>query len=407
MRSNLKSILGRKGLIWMMGKGAMWMSTLPMHIAATGSKPENYPFKADRSTWDEEKDDILERANWLCEQIIRDPEELISYMPTFIGREFQGQWAIYCCSMLTHALTNISILYPEKKANSIEQIEKLIRMVDTPTMREYDTMKWKEDAMASLDGNKSHMTYLSILAWMISNYKLIGGDGRFDTQLHGCCEALNRRMLKSQYDLNLLSFPRTSIFLPDMLVPIVALHNYGKLYHGEYDEIVNRWLQNAKTKWIDKRTGLLAGKLPGANRRMKRMQVLGTCSALNCSYLSLIDSVFAREQHELMKKTFWKEKTIMGTRIAGIKEYSNKDPKFSLKPGDAGIVIYGISAGGCAFALGTATYLGDWEMRYELLRTAEIAGNTVVKKRKRHYKLGELFMVGEATALAMRTNVPR
>jgi len=137
MKVHLKDLLG------MAGKGSLWMSTLPMHIMAASKNEKNYEFKPDRSAWTEEKDDILERANWLCENIIRDPEELVSAMPEVIGREYQGQWAIYCCSMLTHALANISVLYPETKQKCVGLIEKLIKMVDTPTMREYDTMKWR------------------------------------------------------------------------------------------------------------------------------------------------------------------------------------------------------------------------------------------------------------------------
>lgn len=56
---------------------------------------------------------------------------------------------------------------------------------------------------------------------------------------------------------------------------------------------------------------------------------------------------------------------------------------------------------------GSATYFGDWKTRYEFLRTAEIAGNTKKEKEMRHYQMSELFLVGEATALAMRTNVKR
>jgi hypothetical protein len=97
----------------------------------------------------------------------------------------------------------------------------------------------------------------------------------------------------------------------------------------------------------------------------------------------------------------------MGTTIYGIKEYRTRSPKFSLDAGDAGLIIHGISAGGTAFALGSATYFGDWEMRYQLLRTAEIGGCTIKDGNLRHYKLGEFALVGEATALAMRTNINR
>lgn len=67
--------------------------------------------------WEQEREDILERANWLCKKIITTPEALMNQAPSMIGREYQGEWAIYCCSMLTHALTNISYIYPEKKLN--------------------------------------------------------------------------------------------------------------------------------------------------------------------------------------------------------------------------------------------------------------------------------------------------
>lgn len=44
---------------------------------------------------------------------------------------------------------------------------------------------------------------------------------------------------------------------------------------------------------------------------------------------------------------------------------------------------------------------------YAFLRTAELAGGTIKEKGKRHYTIADMFLVGEATALAMRTNVKR
>ena len=181
--------------------------------------------------WEAEKQDILERANWLVKTIVvNDPETLVNKAPSMIGREYQGEWAIYCCSMLSHALANISYLYPEKKDKCPGLIAKMIELVNTPIIREYDTMQWKEDAMKTLNGPKSHMTYLSILAGMISNYKLAGGDNRYDDLYHTLCETLVRRMHESRYDLNLLSFPHKQIWLPDMLVTLVALKNYSRFF---------------------------------------------------------------------------------------------------------------------------------------------------------------------------------
>lgn len=393
--SNLKFVM----------KGMGTMASLPLSFAlGTGKHVSARP---DAAAWEDERDDILERANWLCKKIIvDDPEVLMSEAPSMIGREYQGEWAIYCCSMLTHALTNIGYLYPEKKQKCPNLIAKMIDLVNTPVIREYDTMQWKEDAIESLDGPKSHMTYLSILAWMISNYKMAGGDDRYDNLFCKLCETLNRRMLESKYDLNLLSFPGKPIWVPDMLVTLVALRNYSRLFDGRYDDTINKWLANAKTKWIHKSTGLLAGRLPGQGR-MRNMVIRGSHTALICSYLSLVDEDFAHAQYKQMCKLLRKEATFMGRTAVGVKEYLKMDPEFKMLPGDAGLVVKGISAGGTAFALGAATFFEDWEFRYQMLKTAELAGGTKTEKGKRHYKISDMFLVGEATALAMRTNLKR
>ncbi len=80
-------------------------------------------------------------------------------------------------------------------------------------------------------------------------------------------------------------------------------------------------------------------------------------------------------------------------------------PKFKWD-NDAGPIFIGLSPSGTAFILGAATYLGDWEFRSKLLRTAEIAGQTKKRHNKRRYLLGEMVVVGEAVTLAMKTNIP-
>ena len=101
----------------MLGTGINVMATLPFHLMKDASK--QLTANAQAAAWEEEKTDILERANWLCSKIIVTPEQLMNEAPAMIGREYQGEWAIYCCSMLTHALANISVLYPEKKKNAL------------------------------------------------------------------------------------------------------------------------------------------------------------------------------------------------------------------------------------------------------------------------------------------------
>ena len=177
---------------------------------------------------DSEKNDILERRNYLVEKLITTPQEVLNEMPSSIGSQFQGEWALYSCSMLSASLVNISKLYPETKTENIKYIDKLINIVKSPELRHYDTMRWGEDPLTSLDGDCSHVSYLSHLAWMISGYKEIGGGNEYDALFADLCEAMNRRLVASE-GFNLPTYPGEAIYVPDMLVAIVALDKYADM----------------------------------------------------------------------------------------------------------------------------------------------------------------------------------
>ncbi len=346
-----------------------------------------------------ERKDLIRRADWLLKEIlVKDPQQLIDKMPEIIGRQFQGEWAIYACSMTACALSNIIRLLPETKEKYLPRIPDLIDLVNTPTLRYYDTMWWEEDAMETLDGDKTHMTYLSILAWMMGQYKLAGGDSRYDSLQKKLCDSLNRRMLQS-YDLNLPSFPNGVVFLPDMMFCILALKDYGFSNDGEYDDTVKSWLHMAKNHWIDKKTGLLFSSY-FRNNTVGRAS--GAYAGLNCTCLSLLDEEFGRTQYNIMKRLLGVKFGNARKPYIGIKEFLNGSSQVSFDI-DAGPIIYGLSPSGISFSMGAATYLGDWEFREGLLATAELGGHTVKSRRTSHYKLAEIMLTGEAITLAMRT----
>ena len=114
-------------------------------------------------------------------------------MPAAVGPQFQGEWALYSCSMLSASLVNLAKIYPETKADAVVQIDTLIKIVMSRELRAYDRERWYEDPLMTLEGDNSHVSYLSHLAWMIAGYKHIGGDGRYDELYHSLCETMNRR----------------------------------------------------------------------------------------------------------------------------------------------------------------------------------------------------------------------
>ena len=352
-------------------------------------------------SFETEKKDIIRRANYLTSKVATTPQKLLEEMPSGIGEQFQGEWAIYSCSMTCAALANIAILYPKNKELSIKFIGEIIDIALSEEIKEYDRMRWGEDPMDGIYGNRSHISYYSHVAWMISRYKQIGGDGKYDGLYHSLCKAMNRRIRQSK-SLNLPTYPGEYIYIPDMLVAIVALANYSSQYEGKYSTTVNMWVERAKKEWIDKETGLVASFLEVYNDSVQiALPVKGSYSALNCYYLSLVDPEFAKEQYDCLMKNYKQ-----GFPFAGIKEYHDRTCLFGMDI-DAGPIIFNISPSGTAFTIGCATSLDDMEFRNRLLKTAEIGGSTVTWFGKSHYLLADLALVGEAIVLAMRTSSPQ
>ena len=352
-------------------------------------------------SFDGEKKEIIRRANYLTAKVATSPQQLLNEMPSGIGTQFQGEWALYTCSMTSAALANIAILYPQNKELSIKFIGQIIDIAMSEEMREYDRLRWKEDPMDGIYGNLSHISYYSHLAWMISKYKQIGGDSKYDDLYHSLCDAMNRRIRQSK-SLNLPTYPGEYIYIPDMLVAIVALANYSSQYNGKYSSTVNLWMERAKREWIDNETGLVASFLEEDKDSIQIvLPVKGSYSALNCYYLSLVDPEFAKEQYDCLMKNYKQ-----GFPFAGIKEYHDRTCLFGMDI-DAGPIIFNLSPSGTAFTIGCATSLDDMEFRNKLLKTAEIGGSTVTWFGKSHYLLANLALVGEAIVLAMRTSAPQ
>ena len=352
-------------------------------------------------SFDGEKKEIIRRANYLTAKVATSPQQLLDEMPSGIGAQFQGEWAIYSCSMTSTALANIAILYPQSKGLAIKFIGQIIDIAMSEEIREYDRLRWREDPMDGIYGNLSHISYYSHLAWMISRYKQIGGDGKYDGLYHSLCKAMNRRIRQSK-SLNLPTYPGEYIYIPDMLVAIVALANYSSQYEGKYSTTVNMWMERAKKEWIDKETGLVASFLEVYNDSVQIvLPVKGSYSALNCYYLSLVNPEFAKEQYDCLMKNF--KQTFP---FAGLKEYHDRTCLFGMDI-DAGPIIFNLSPSGTAFTIGCATSLDDKEFRNKLLKTAELGGSTVTWFGKSHYLLANLALVGEAIVLAMRTSAPQ
>ena len=59
-------------------------------------------------TFEGERNDILRRRNYLIGKLATTPQKVMEEMPGGMDEQFQGEWAMYSCSMFAVALTNIA-----------------------------------------------------------------------------------------------------------------------------------------------------------------------------------------------------------------------------------------------------------------------------------------------------------
>ena len=121
-----------------------------------------------------EEKDVVQRANYLISKMATSPQQLLSEMPQQIGPQFQGEWAIYSCSMTCKALANITTQYP--KHDYTQYFPKIIDLALSQEIREYDRNRFGEDPLEGIGGSLSHLSYYSHLAWMIGEYKTVSND---------------------------------------------------------------------------------------------------------------------------------------------------------------------------------------------------------------------------------------
>ena len=58
-------------------------------------------------SFENEKQDNLQRKNYLIMKVVVEPRQLLNEMPHDIGLQSQGEWTLYSCSMLTEVKATI------------------------------------------------------------------------------------------------------------------------------------------------------------------------------------------------------------------------------------------------------------------------------------------------------------
>ncbi len=341
-------------------------------------------------------DDLLHRQAFLRESItIRNDEQ--PEKQTWLPPRFQGEWAVTSCSMYSMALCNLGFLYPEKRSSFLEEVRTLIERVRQKSYSQFDIDAWNEDPLSTLESDRGHVWYLAHLNLMLTSYKLLGGDTKYDALTHAISAALARRISRDSAMIA-ETYPNER-YLPDNSVLLSSLKCHDIAFGTHYDQVIQKWRKTAAPELLDENTGTLVFAITEGAARKSRSRSSG--AAFSLVYLYHADPEFFDEQYKQLRSVFraWLLPPAGFFPGAGaLKENRDGSWKGDI---DSGPVLFGISTSGTGFGVGCARAAGDTEFLSQLLATAEIAGSSVDYNGQRHYLLAPL--VGEAIMLAMKT----
>ena len=334
--------------------------------------------------------DILDRRNLLL-YYLDNGGFRVTNMPSFIGEQFKGEWALVTSSMTVSALTNIVFKYPDIREPSLLAIEKIIELTINE-QADFDKRIWGEHPLYNLEIENGHIGYLGHLNFMLGAYRLIGGNSNYDELHHEITKSLIRQLNKASFPY-LETYPG-EIYTSDNLVVYASIRLYDKIYKTDHKNLIAKWKKYTIAHLLDNQTGLIVTTLDstGKGNGISR----GSWAGWDSFYLPFIDTAFAKEQYEKTKKNFIIN---LPFGMIGCREYKNGES--SRGDIDSGPVIFGISTSGTGFIIAGAIHAKDTLTYNGLLLTAEVIGSSVSWNNRRHYLFSPL--VGDAIVLAMKT----
>lgn len=303
------------------------------------------------------------------------------------GAPFDGEWLLVEHSFTIAAATNLAFRHPEQLEERRVDVKRWVESLLRVETRSFDTTKWNEDALSSLESSHGHVGFLGHLAWALGASCLLGNE--LPVGAVPVADALARRFDASPSAL-LETYPGET-YMPDNVVAIAGLSLLQRCRgDARFAATIDRFLNVMRAERLDPKTGVLVFA-PGQMGR-------GSGAAWMAYFFTFIDEAFARDQFAALFREFG---TPLPVGAFAIREW----PRGVERSGDvdSGPLVFGLSPSGTGFALAGPAFTNDDAQLHALLSTAEFVGTSVGTEHRRY-----LFspLVGDAITLATRTATP-
>ena len=317
--------------------------------------------------------------------------------PELRGRELDkmratnAEWDFMGRSFLVWALANISLREPGKKEAYLPVIDRIIEETLRLEREEgpfHFLMPYARGRPFVIQPERSQFLDGEI-ALMLALRRLVEEKEAYREPLRERVEIMLERMSASPV-LCAESYPDECWTFCNA-VALAAIRVSDHLDGTDHSEFFGRWIERAKSKLVDRQTGLLVSSFTWEGHPMDGPEGSSLWMSAHC--LELIDARFAHEQYRLARRE-------LGERVCGF-GFAREWPRSWQGPSDVDsgpvIPLLEASAGSSGLALVGSRAFDDADYFASLLTTLNFAGFPHEEAGRLRYCAGN--QVGDAVAL--------
>lgn len=306
---------------------------------------------------------------------------------------FNGEWLFGTYQMAALGFGQMAVEHPELREEHGKRMSRCIERLLTPEVRAFDKERWREDPIDSLDGPGGHAAYLGYLNLVLSLHRQIDSKSAHAELNDRITAALIRRIDASRIVL-LETYP-VEHYPVDNCFVIGSIGLHAKATGRKRPEVIDRWVQRARERWIDRESGLLIQAISPSQEGTAADAPRGSGTALGVLALHYADEKLARELFAALKNSL--ATTWLG--FGAMREY----PEGQKGRGDidSGPVVFGYGLSATGFAIGGARRYGDEDLFRRLYASAHLCGAPIAVGDRTEFVTGG--SLGNAIMFAMLT----
>lgn len=313
------------------------------------------------------------------------------------GELFKHEWQFGTYQMAAISLLQLCLDHPDWREELLPAAERAIDELLSERIRAFDTAKWGEDPLATLEtSDKGHAAYLGYLNVALSLHRRVVPGSRHAELNDRISAALVRRLRASRHGI-LETYPKEA-YPVDNAAILGSLLLRDRAAGVPPSDAAASLQARFRLAWRDPANGLLYQAVnPRDGSPADAARASGTAFA--AMLVSYGDRALARELYlaarERCADSFLGFGYLEEFQIGAVRGRGDID---------SGPLIFGISPSATGFALAGARMFGERQQFVALYRTAHLMGVPVSREDRRFFITGG--PLGNALLLAMLTARP-